>query len=77
MEFEWDEGKRARIVAERALDFASAYLFFDGRPATSPAAAARRRRPMEDDSGFRRKLVHLGLVLAWRRHSRDYNEASP
>lgn len=33
MEFEWDERKRAQIVAERALDFASAYLFFDGRPA--------------------------------------------
>lgn len=33
MEFEWDEGKRARILRERALDFASAYVFFDGRPA--------------------------------------------
>jgi uncharacterized DUF497 family protein len=33
MEFEWDETKRARTIAERALDLASAYLFFDGRPA--------------------------------------------
>jgi uncharacterized DUF497 family protein len=33
MEFEWEERKRAQIVEERALDLASAYLFFDGRPA--------------------------------------------
>jgi uncharacterized DUF497 family protein len=32
MEFEWDERKRARILKDRALDLASAYLF-DGRPA--------------------------------------------
>jgi uncharacterized DUF497 family protein len=31
MDFEWDEGKRLRILEERALDFASADLFFDGR----------------------------------------------
>lgn len=33
MEFEWDERKRAQLIAERALDFASAPLFFDGRAA--------------------------------------------
>jgi uncharacterized DUF497 family protein len=33
MDFEWDERKRAQIIAERALDFASAPVFFDGRPA--------------------------------------------
>jgi len=33
MELEWDERKRAQIISDRALDFASAYLFFDGRPA--------------------------------------------
>ena len=33
MEFEWDERKRAQIIEDRALDFASARLFFDGRPA--------------------------------------------
>jgi uncharacterized DUF497 family protein len=32
MDFEWDESKRRRILEERALDFASADLFFDGRP---------------------------------------------
>jgi hypothetical protein len=31
MEFEWDERKRGRIIEDRALDFASAHLFFDGR----------------------------------------------
>jgi uncharacterized DUF497 family protein len=33
MEFEWDEHKRAQIIDDRALDFASAYRLFDGRPA--------------------------------------------
>lgn len=33
MEFEWDEEKRARILADRGLDFVAARLFFDGRPA--------------------------------------------
>jgi uncharacterized DUF497 family protein len=32
MEFEWDERKRAQILAERTLDFGFARLFFDGRP---------------------------------------------
>jgi uncharacterized protein len=31
MEFEWDERKRAQIIEDRALDFVSAHLFFDGR----------------------------------------------
>lgn len=33
MEFEWDERMRASVLKDRALDLASAYLFFDGRPA--------------------------------------------
>jgi uncharacterized protein len=33
MDFEWDEIKRTQIIVDRALDLASAYLFFDGRPA--------------------------------------------
>jgi uncharacterized DUF497 family protein len=33
MEFEWDEHERAEIIEDRALDLASTYLFFDGRPA--------------------------------------------
>ena len=32
MIFEWDEAKRRSILEERRLDFASAELFFDGRP---------------------------------------------
>jgi uncharacterized protein len=31
MEFDWNPGKRQRILAERGLDFADARLFFDGR----------------------------------------------
>ena len=32
MEFEWDEEKRQKILAERSLDFADAFQFFEGRP---------------------------------------------
>jgi len=32
MEFEWDEHKRARVLAERGLDFVDAAILFDGRP---------------------------------------------
>ena len=34
VEFEWDEEKRQKILAERSLDFADAFQFFDGRPVT-------------------------------------------
>lgn len=38
MEFEWDENKRARTLADRGLDFRDAWRFFDGRPVfTSPS----------------------------------------
>ncbi|MSP02502.1 MAG: BrnT family toxin [Acetobacteraceae bacterium] len=39
MAFSWNEAKRLKALEERALDFADAALFFDGRPAvhqTSP-----------------------------------------
>ena len=45
MDFEWDDSKRRRILEQRALDFASADLFFDGRPAIhqpTPRAAEER-----------------------------------
>jgi uncharacterized DUF497 family protein len=32
VDFEWDEEKRQKILAERSLDFADAFQFFDGRP---------------------------------------------
>jgi hypothetical protein len=32
VEFEWDEEKRQKILAERSLDFADVFQFFDGRP---------------------------------------------
>jgi uncharacterized protein len=33
LDFEWEESKRERTLTERKLDFADAFLFFDGRPA--------------------------------------------
>jgi uncharacterized DUF497 family protein len=37
MEFEWDERKRAQLIAERGLDLIAAYRFFDGRSVSHQA----------------------------------------
>jgi uncharacterized DUF497 family protein len=64
MEFEWDERKRAQIVAERALNFGFAPRFFDGRPAVhqqSPRGGEERWKTtvMMDEKFFT-------LVWCWR-----------
>jgi uncharacterized DUF497 family protein len=64
MEFEWDETKRAQIIAERALDFASAYLFFDGRPAIhqpSPRGGEERWKTTTMMEG-----AFFTIVWTWR-----------
>jgi uncharacterized protein len=64
MEFEWDEDKRAQIVAERGLDFVGAYRFFDGRPVShqqTPRAGEERWKTtaaIED--------AYFTLVWCWR-----------
>ncbi len=42
----------------------------------SSADATRRRGAMENDCDHRRRASHPGVVLARRKDSRDYNEAS-
>lgn len=42
--FEWDAGKRLRLIEERGLDFRDAAAVFEGRPATHPVS----RRNQED-----------------------------
>ena len=64
MEFEWDEHKRAQIIEDRALDFASAYRFFDGRPAshqpTSRNHENRWKTTTQIDGAF------FTVVWTWR-----------
>jgi hypothetical protein len=64
MQFEWDEAKRAQILQERALDFVSAYLFFDGRPAihqpTPRGGEERWKTTARMDSAF------FTVVWCWR-----------
>jgi hypothetical protein len=64
MDFEWDEAKRARLIEERLLDLASAYLFFDGRPAihqpTPRAGEERWKTTAEIEGGF------FTVVWTWR-----------
>ena len=64
MEFEWDERKRAQIIAERALDFVDADRFFDGRPVSlqpTPRGGEDRWKTTAIIEG-----VFLTLVWCWR-----------
>ncbi|MBS0245173.1 MAG: BrnT family toxin [Proteobacteria bacterium] len=64
MEFEWDENKRAQVLADRMLDLADAGLFFDGRPAihqASPRAAEERLKTTAFIEG-----ALFTLVWCWR-----------
>ncbi|HTP91535.1 MAG TPA: BrnT family toxin [Xanthobacteraceae bacterium] len=67
MDFEWDERTRARIIGDRALDLASAYLFFDGRPAihqpTSRHGEERWKTTSKIDG------VPFTVVWTWRGES--------
>ena len=64
MEFEWDKRKRARILKDRALDLASAYLFFDGRP------AIHQPTPRNEEDRWKTTAIIEGvlftLVWTWR-----------
>ncbi len=64
MEFEWDERKRAQVLADRALDFASAYVFFDGRP------VIHQPTPRNDEERWKTTAIIEGayftIVWTWR-----------
>jgi uncharacterized protein len=64
MEFEWDESKRAQINRDRALDLASVYLFFDGRP------AIHQPTPRNDEERWKTTTEIQGalftVVWTWR-----------
>ena len=64
MEFEWDERKRAQIIAERALDFVDAYRFFDGRPASHQETARVGEERWKTTAII--EGVHFTLVWCWR-----------
>ncbi len=64
MEFEWDERKRARILKDRALDLASAYLFFDGRPAIHQPTPRNEEDRWKTTAIF--ESVLFTLVWTWR-----------
>jgi uncharacterized protein len=64
MDFEWDEPKRAQIIKDRALDFASAHRFFDGRRAihqpTPRTGEERWKTTAEIEGSF------FTIVWTWR-----------
>jgi uncharacterized protein len=64
MDFEWDERKRAQVIEDRSLDFISARLFFDRRPAfhqPTPRGGEERWKTtaLLDDTA-------LTLIWCWR-----------
>jgi len=64
MNFEWDEAKRRRILQERSLDFATADLFFDGRPVIhqpTPRGAEERWKTTAVIEGS-----YFTVVWTWR-----------
>lgn len=63
MEFEWDERKRAQILADRALDFLDADLFFNGRP------ACHQPTPRGGEERWKTTVIIEGvyLTLVWCR----------
>jgi uncharacterized DUF497 family protein len=64
MDFEWDERKRAQVLEDRDLDFASAYAFFDGRP------VIHQPTPRNDEERWKTTAMIEGtyftIVWTWR-----------
>jgi uncharacterized DUF497 family protein len=64
LEFEWNEGKRQKILKERSLDFADAFQFFDGRP------VIHQPTPRGDEERWKSTALFEGkfftVVWMWR-----------
>jgi len=80
MEFEWDERKRARVLADRGLDFVAARLFFDGRPALDQGSSRgdeERFKTTADINGTLLTLVwcqrgdNVRVITMRRAHEKD------
>jgi uncharacterized DUF497 family protein len=67
MDFEWDERKRADLLLARALDLASAPVFFDGRP------VIHQPTPRNDEERWKTTAEIEGafftVVWTWRQSS--------
>jgi uncharacterized protein len=61
MDLGWNEAKRRRILSERGLDFADAWLFFDGRPVVT------ERSSRGDEDRWRSTAIIEGrfITLVW------------
>ena len=68
MLYSWDESKRLKTIEERALDFADAVTFFDGRPVIHQPTP----RDGEDrwKSTARIQDRYYTIVWMWRGHTR-------
>jgi uncharacterized DUF497 family protein len=62
--FEWDEAKRLRVLAERALDFRSADQFFDGRPVRHVPSPRRDEKRLASTAEIDGRLYTL--IWTWR-----------
>ena len=64
MEFEWDERKRGQIIEDRALDLASAHLFFDGRPVIHQPTPRHREERWKTTAKIDRSF--FTVIWTWR-----------
>lgn len=62
--YEWDEQKRQRTIKERALDFADADLFFDGRPILTQQSVRGGEERHKTTAIFAGK--YITLIWVWR-----------
>jgi uncharacterized protein len=76
VEFEWDEEKRQKILAERSLDFADAFQFFDGRPVIHQPTPRDDEDRWKSIALFDGKFFHSRLDVA-RGNPSHFDEVKP
>jgi uncharacterized protein len=64
VDFEWDDAKREETIAKRNLDFADAFLFFDGRPVIHQPTPRDGEERWKSTASFDGKF--FTLVWTWR-----------
>lgn len=64
IKFDWEESKRERTLKERNLDFADAFLFFDGRPVIHQPTPRDGEERWKSTALFEEKF--FTVVWMWR-----------
>ncbi len=68
MEFSWDPNKRLKTIEDRALDFADAVDFFNGRPVVHQATPRHNEARWKSTTVVESRL--FTIVWLWRGEKR-------